>query len=942
MTAPSKRSVTFAGSSWRTRFRNEKDGKNNEKTFFSRLDTNNLGASITAICEEDIEKWMTQVGLLDLSDDESGSLATWEYSTSDADDLTTLKSVTTTGNHSVASLKSASTSGTRSTRNSDRQRSLPSSQSIASSTLTQSKTQNVPLPTDGMYSFEELEAMILEFWQSLISETQKCVTAIEDKVATIAKPDGSKCSTRPRKVRFADDSNRPRKVRFADDVDKKGSTKPAFSAWRQLRPKKFKKHKPKSNVRPEDKTNIEVDENRKRWKIVLFRRNKNNRIKRNLSETNKQVQEESKDRQFDAKKSSEIGSKSTEDGNTQDETSYFLSFVPEETLEMFNNIFLSFSNDELSVIDESKEECRDNATEDEERGVSEVASSAKATRSGNLEDQTPSGKSSHYLTSVYLGRADPPNIRTAEEPVEQEIINASPLMHNPSKDVPRDIMEPMQENPSQFMPTRTAGTMQIQPSFASLKKESSPGKPKEQGGGNLTPRSTRTAKRLLPHVQAVAPDNSTVTKANDESPAQPGSDFSIPNRRTARNDSKSMEVETKGRVMSKGRLASDNKFESDDVTTASPVVHSKEIFGSQSSDWTKNSQGIPTGSRNSVSRMFALGNCMEDKANEDFDGHRVRITVENTQDSKPCENTSSKDDLAASEPIETVHPKLNESSGNLQNDQDNILMEEIHPWIPNISHKQTNSNPKAQNENQPTRLKGLHNDDERYEAISKKNKKGKMKKKNNSSVIRSQRPTPSSFPIKTIEFPADFNVALDDRFGDDIEDPCIVYVKVPHQYIDEVEEHGEVEIPLVEYLNAKSREVDEESSVHAVVTYMPDKFDFSTLVLEATTDNDRIIKETKQWEQGSEAMTLKRMLQKMSYKARVSKKGSRHNPCTAHESKLKNRPKTWKAGLTKSLSMNRHRTADTTNAIAARDDSDHEISSEQSHYREQEFGIAKN
>jgi hypothetical protein len=83
----------------------------------------------------------------------------------------------------------------------------------------------------------------------------------------------------------------------------------------------------------------------------------------------------------------------------------------------------------------------------------------------------------------------------------------------------------------------------------------------------------------------------------------------------------------------------------------------------------------------------------------------------------------------------------------------------------------------------------------------------------------------------------------------EIEDPSIIYISSRLLgAIDEVDEHGEVQIPLSDYLDMEARASIEESSANAVVECGTRILGSSALVLESTTDNDSVFEETKMWE----------------------------------------------------------------------------------------------
>jgi hypothetical protein len=918
MAGSSKRSVTFAGSSWRTRFRDGKNERTSEDNFFSRLDTSNLGVSFTAICEEDIEKWMTQMGLLDPTDDDDDrSLGTWEYSTSDADDLNTLRSTPT-----VASQKGTATNGASSIRSNSPTWHPSSSSGLGSPSRTSSQIESKGMssPTNGLPSFEELEKLMLELWQNLSSHFDGPV-ASSDKGEAVSKsePNGSSVKTRS--------------VTFADDTKTRRSAVPTFRVWKQLRLRKLKKYKGKKTIKSDGNTK------EKRWKMVLFRR-KSSKPNKNDNDLTKNLAVENVERNGDRELLPSNNGKC--EAQSQEETSYFLSFVPEETLEMFQNILRSFSNDEEDVPNESKEElAREGGQGDEEKNIDIAEQVGEPSDFGRAKTET--NVDSRLLLDPNAANMGPHGDRR-DRLVEEGLENHVPLTYTPSRRHHDDELA-QAEVPSDScvandnMSDQTGSHGLFFCKDAPIEEESAP-------EGDSSTRKGNFVRRLLPFAATTKMTADTI--ASNRSPTD------LVEEKLHQQSLSLGVVRAQSTDINASKMPNEEKEEftlnKDAIMSMEECGNNENIQPTFSRTNMKSCGARSTKPRISLTRMLTRGgrgnSIAISKDPKECNVRPVQIIMDSTPFSGPThenEDVTPKCDPVLSKLLQ-AEIDLNQVIQDQQNDQDNALMEEIHPWRPEaLSENKNELSSRGLDEHQFK--------DEGFETIARADKRSKPKKrKKKSQTATIPKQEPDSFPIKTIEFPSDFDVAADDRFGDEIEDPCIVYVKVRRLVFDEVEEHGEVEMPLSQYMDTKRSGNNDENSVNAVVHSLPGVLDISNLVIEATTDDGAIAQETKNWEKNSKDSAGKFSMRSfMSTGGTIPNNLEEPTPGSISGKETKKTPQhttkrglsySWKSGLTKGLSFNRNRTKDTTttqNALAARDDSDQEMTSQQSMDREQEI-----
>jgi site-specific DNA-cytosine methylase len=884
---------------WRSGYRNDnKDTKFTSDGFFARLDTTNFGASFTAICEEDIEKWMTRIGLLDPieeDDDEgNGSLATWEYSTGDMDDWTTLKGTTTPGMQSFASNSSTAHHQTASV---SRQRhTLPC---MPETTGTQRNISDgdeqrgsEKIPSKGIPSFEDVETMILELWKSLTSTTDQNEPH---------KRDSNQPKSDPKNVT----ASVSKSLTCDDETEKKRSIKSYFGVWKRLCPNKFRQRQRSKSIQTND------SQKGKRWKMILLRRRWRNQPVTNQVEETKV--EGRKDNFADTAKG-ENGDQDSHNG-----TSYFFSFVPEATFEIFNRILSSCSNDEPRFLEESKDACM----ESERWPGDRIPEATKLNGSDWVlrnVDIMPADDDYSFTESQVI---DPVTSYTNEKSIKKDEAGDDapdfvPLIYTPQKETNEKNLQPeITDFPDWLMSKdRCTNNELVDPQKANIEtedKETPIMVPLELGEEGLENPKDYLDKRRMPllitkrSVGTTHSDMCRSTSISDGSLLPSINSFSwkraqsTSTTRTLLNS----EVGTYSMQCFVGGFRKKNK----DDTLPSNVNNTEdgEVEGTFSSvkpgikeesnhPITEKDKRISSSTRflsilgvgaqsstNGILLDAPVASKMTPINTLDCGDLPVRITVngsplmveydEEKKSSGPIE------DRAGS----TMVQKLQQQQQHQQDKEDDMPKKKILPTRPETSEEEKKSR-KSIPGNAQRDLKEQLDQDEGFEAITKSHTRGKRKKKRKSRTVRPAN-EPASFPIKFIEFPSDFDVASDDRFGDDIEDPCIIYISARKLgIIDEAEEHGEVEMPLSDYLDVEAKASNEENSANAVVEYRTGILGCSALVLESTTDNDSVYQETKQWESVLlEQIKCKPSFKKMAMKMWRANVGSRNVKVASEE-----------------------------------------------------------
>jgi hypothetical protein len=776
------------------RFSFRRNKKPDDEGFLSYLDPSKLNMSLTAITEEDVEKWMYDMGLLYMDDDDDDeSIAS--YSTDDIDTVGT-GSLAERGSHSCMPGRHPLFYIPVLTWDFDQAchqiSSMPKSITAGGSYSSQCDS--------GIASFEELEIRLTEFWQSFPT-----MEALSDDT-------GNEDGKTPK---------RPRSVRFADELTTVSVEKPSESPWKRLRQSGSK--------------TLFTGPKGKRWKMVAFRRPGKKRNGKDAS---------GEDKLTDVATMSDEKPYPTsvlKHGNNNDvateENSYFFSLIPEDALESINQLL-------FPTLLENEDE--DNPEEEGENNKEKLREGTDIT--GRVERHTQHNEA--WCSGIVESVPFDESVNGDENLVEQ--FNGMEQLGKPAS--PRSVIFGSQESvvASSQVESPTTNSSSSKDKRRLLKSLSSLGKVNEVDESHPeaalgASASDKPLERTLEN--SPSPGKCRLEKVRKATASI--SDIAISSITSALASTRSIASSP-----SIGKTVTEDSFDAKvPQVSASPSSNDVEVAslcGTKVSSKKKAYLRLPSLKATNFKRLSLSKSKVQQELPEAFQrGIPVRITIIDQQNDDDCAQMSSPSSVSSLVVLKMLEAedKLYETLQQHAEKRDTTMMDEIHPWRTKVSPDElpdgqdiaANLQEKVSEESQRT-----HKDQELLTGSSdnaSKIKKPRAKKKGEKPQI----------PIEFIEFPSNFDPALDDRFGDNIDDPLIIYIKKATEEVGEIPEHYDnIEFPLDDYMKKKAEDLEEDNSVHAILPDISIFLNPRKLILESTTDDDRVLEEEQPWGTGLE------------------------------------------------------------------------------------------